>query len=58
MLHPGRCFDCPGSDQQEPPPASWFRDLDLFDVGFLPNIDSQGHVPGWDPGKFTDLICV
>lgn len=53
-----RCFDCPGHDQQEPPDPSWHRDLDLYDIGFTPNIDGAGNVPGWDPGKFTDLICV
>lgn len=58
-----QCFSCPSAnpqstDQDEPPAGSWHRDLDLFDIGFLPNLKSDGSIPLFDPGRFCDLICL
>ena len=53
------CFACPGDGNQQLPPArNWYRDLDLFDVGFLPNALEDGSLARWDPGRFCDLVCV
>ena len=54
-----QCFSCPGDGNQQSPPAlSWFRDLEMFDLGFLPNLMADGSVPLWDPGRFCDLVCL
>mmetsp|Transcript_48605 Transcript_48605/g.78257 ORF Transcript_48605/g.78257 Transcript_48605/m.78257 type:complete len:158 (-) Transcript_48605:306-779(-) len=53
-----QCFTCPGDhNQQSPPSLTWNGNLDLFDLGFLPNLLPDGTVPKYDPGRFCDLIC-
>ncbi|KAJ1480907.1 hypothetical protein T484DRAFT_1809157 [Baffinella frigidus] len=56
--HGFRCFDCSGEDQQEPPAPEWFRDLDLYDIGFRSNSLESGDAPPLDPGRFCDMICI